>query len=341
MQKKLPARPNLEHLRGQAKALLTSAKSGDPQALAAFAEHHPTAAASPGLSDAQLVVARKHVFASWPKLVHYIEELMAMEGTWAFTKLETDGRPMPEAAFSRSRLILDGDRFRMVSPEATYEGIFDIDVETQPHTIDIDFVEGPEAGNSSYGIYELRDGDLTICLGFTGVARPTEFVTKPGGGHALETLRRTTAGDDPSGSEEVISRAVETADPTGFEVMTLEHEQLEGEWAAISITRDGMELPSHFAQEGRRIGKGTMATVKFGPQVFMQVLTRIDSTKLPIEIDYLHTSGPTEGQLQFGIMRWQDDAVEICFAESGTPRPIDFLSSPGSGHTLSKWRRPS
>src|ERR1019366_833298 len=122
MQKKLPARPNLEHLRGQAKALLASAKAGDSEALATLAEHHPAPAADAfGLSDAQLAVARKHGYASWPRLVHYVEELSAMEGTWAFTSLETDGSPMPSLAFNRSRLIIDGDRFAMASPEATYE----------------------------------------------------------------------------------------------------------------------------------------------------------------------------------------------------------------------------
>ena len=43
-------------------------------------------------------------------------------------------------------MMIDGDRFRMESPEATYEGIFTIDVEADPAQIDIEFVEGPEAG---------------------------------------------------------------------------------------------------------------------------------------------------------------------------------------------------
>ena len=340
MQKKLPARPNLEHLRGQAKALLASAKAGDSEALATLAEHHPAPAADAfGLSDAQLAVARKHGYASWPRLVHYVEELSAMEGTWAFTSLETDGSPMPSLAFNRSRLIIDGDRFAMASPEATYEGIFDVGVEVMPHTIDIDFVAGPEAGNSSYGIYELHGDELTICLGFTGIPRPTEFVTARGGGHALEKLRRTTDPHEGVPIDEPTAATTEPVDRAEFEVMTPEHERLEGEWSAISITKDGIPLPSHFAKEGRRIGDRTLATVKFGPQVFMQALTRIDTTTRPWTIDYLHTTGPTEGLVQCGIFGWHGDHVAICFAEPGAPRPTAFASQPGSGHTLSKWRR--
>lgn len=141
MQKKLPARPNLEHLRGQAKALLTAFKAGDPEAIRDFAAHHldnPTDAV--GLANAQFVVARKSGFSSWPKLVRYVEQLRALGGTWLFTSLEVEGSGLPAPAFSSSRLILNGDRFRMESKEANYEGIFDIHVEVDPHTIDMEFV---------------------------------------------------------------------------------------------------------------------------------------------------------------------------------------------------------
>ena len=341
MEKKLPARPNLEHLRGQAKALLAAAKAGDPQALSTLAEFNPAAPpAGPTLSDAQFAIARKHDFASWPKLVHYVEELTALEGTWAFTSLEVDGSVMPEFAFGRSRLVIDGDRFRMVSPEGTYEGIFDIGIEVKPHAIDIDFVEGPEAGNSSYGIYKLTGDELRICLGFTGVTRPTQFVTSAGGGHALETLRRTADRPSEPAPETKPSRvAAPTVDRAEFSKLTPEHERMQGEWIAVAITNSGMQLPSHFAQQGRRVTDGTRTSVKFGPQSFMEVLTRIDDSRYPIEIDYLNVSGAMEGQVQLGIMRWRDGLLEVCFGGVGLPRPDEFASPPNSGITLSSWRR--
>src|SRR5258708_39667734 len=85
MQKKLPTRPNLKHLRGQAKALLTAFKAGDPQAVRDFTDHHlDHLTDAVGLASAQLVVARKSGFSSWPKLVHYVEQLRALEGMWLF-----------------------------------------------------------------------------------------------------------------------------------------------------------------------------------------------------------------------------------------------------------------
>lgn len=44
MSRHLPARPNLEHLRTQAKALLTKLREGDAQAAQTFAEYLPEAA---------------------------------------------------------------------------------------------------------------------------------------------------------------------------------------------------------------------------------------------------------------------------------------------------------
>ena len=99
---------------------------------------------------------------------------------------------MPAAALQASRLLIDGDRFRTESPEATYEGVFNINVEAQPHEIDIEFVEGPEAGNWNFGIFRLNGDTVEFCLDMNGKPRPTEFCASPGSGHACETLRRTS-----------------------------------------------------------------------------------------------------------------------------------------------------
>lgn len=158
MSPKLPARPNLDHLRRQAKALV--------------AKQRGAAAKTMRLADAQLIVAKETGFADWPALSRHVQQLRALEGRWRFASLEVDGHTMPAAALTESVLLIDGDRFRMESPEATYEGIFNIDVEAAPHHIDIEFVEGPEAGQWSYGIFEFDEDRLTICLGLVGSTLP-------------------------------------------------------------------------------------------------------------------------------------------------------------------------
>ena len=78
-----------------------------------------------------------------------------------------------------SRVLIDGDCFRSETPGHVYEGVFNIDVEADPHGIDIEFVAGPEAGNWNYGIFRLSGDRLQICLDMTGKGRPKAFHTAP------------------------------------------------------------------------------------------------------------------------------------------------------------------
>ena len=207
MEKNLPHRPNLDHLRRQAKSLLADLAAGEPEAVSTIQQHLPAALHLSvdeirqthfRLADAQSAIARKTGFASWPQLARHVEQLRALEGTWSFASLEIDGNTMPVAAMQSSRLLIDGDRFRTESPEAIYEGVFNIDVEAQPHRIDIEFVEGPEAGHWNYGIFRLDNDQLEICLDLNGNPCPNAFRTSPGSGHAYELLTRTSTAR-PSG----------------------------------------------------------------------------------------------------------------------------------------------
>src|SRR5205085_10009869 len=141
----------------------------------------------------------------------------------------------------------DGDRFRTESPEANYDGVFTIDVEATPSRIDIEFVEGPEAGNTAYGIYELDGDRMSLCLGLVGASRPAVFATRPGRGHALECQRRASAerpanvtGGTPAPKETV---AVTREDPSAFDVtMTPLLRRLEGEWIPVNLVLDGKSM---------------------------------------------------------------------------------------------------
>src|SRR5262249_35972900 len=77
----LPARPNLEQLKKQAKSLLDAAKSRDPETLRRFAilpsladkSTSEIASTDLALHDAQSVIAREHGFASWNALREEVE----------------------------------------------------------------------------------------------------------------------------------------------------------------------------------------------------------------------------------------------------------------------------
>jgi ankyrin repeat protein len=81
----LPAHPNLEQYKKQAKDLLKAYRSADVETIRRVKKNHPRfeMLSEPGLfeitkfalADAQLVIAREHGFESWPKFAKHIQEV--------------------------------------------------------------------------------------------------------------------------------------------------------------------------------------------------------------------------------------------------------------------------
>jgi hypothetical protein len=69
----LPERPDAGQLRRMAKELRAAARAGDPGAIQRLRNHVDAHPATVSLSAAQLVVAREHGFASWPRLMEHLE----------------------------------------------------------------------------------------------------------------------------------------------------------------------------------------------------------------------------------------------------------------------------
>lgn len=79
---RLPERPNLDHLKKQAKDLLALYRNGDPAAIARFRDALPPAASKDDatianlglrLHDAQSCVAREYGLLSWADLRSFVE----------------------------------------------------------------------------------------------------------------------------------------------------------------------------------------------------------------------------------------------------------------------------
>ncbi len=357
MKKSLPARPNLDHLRTQAKRLLSDLQQGNEEAARTFLEYLPAAKkmtpaqvqrAGFRLADAQSAIARKSGCAAWPALARHVAQLRALEGEWGFASLEVDGTAMPAGMLGASRLLIDGDRFRTESPEAIYEGVFTIDVEAEPARIDIEFVEGPEAGNWSYGIYMLDEDDLVMCLGLTGAPRPQRFVTAAGSGHALERLRRSSAarpanvnGGRREAAPAKAAAAAAATDEAAFRaVMTPLLKELQGEWAPVTLITNGQPLPAAMLMMGSRTVSGNETKVVFGGQVMVHAKMRLDESRAPVAVDYLNI-GRGARTVSLGILERRDHLVRICMAPPDAPRPGDFSSEKGSGLIFSEWRRAS
>jgi uncharacterized protein (TIGR03067 family) len=351
MNKTLPARPNLDHLRRQAKTLLSAFDRREKAAVSTILKYLPAAKSMTEaevmktpfrLADAQSAIARQNGFAGWPHLARHVEQLRSLEGTWSFSRLEVEGAVMPAAALDASRILIDGDRFRTESPEATYEGIFNINVERTPHEIDIEFVEGPEAGKSNFGIYRLENDQLEICLDLNGNLRPKSFGSAHGSGHAYEVLKRTSharpenvKGGTPA-SGETPPAAIDAA---GFEFVDSPlAKRLQGKWTAVKIIRDGQELPKMMLRTVLRVATKNEIKISFGGQVMINALVRLNEGTDPVEIDYVNIAGACQGTVQHGLLQWIGDEPCFCMAAPGQPRPQDFTCLPGSQRTVSQWR---
>src|SRR5215469_5276228 len=76
MSRHLPAKPNLEHLKKQAKDLLNQFRQQKPEAVALFRSFASSSTPDNAkLADAQHLVARDYGFVSWSKLKEHVEFL--------------------------------------------------------------------------------------------------------------------------------------------------------------------------------------------------------------------------------------------------------------------------
>ena len=76
MSRELPVKPNLEHLKNQARQLLRDFQQGDAAAKERFAAVSMRSPAGPKLADALHAIAGEYGFTSWPRLKEHVETLL-------------------------------------------------------------------------------------------------------------------------------------------------------------------------------------------------------------------------------------------------------------------------
>lgn len=272
-----------------------------------------------------------------------------LEGTWNVTALETEGNAIPAAMIGKSQIIVSGDRFTTVAMGASYGGVLRVDESVTPHTLDLMFDEGPSAGGASLAIYKMKGDSWTICLGFAGSKRPTEFKTTAGSEHALETLTREsvayvskaqsrTAKTGASGA----SASTTNSNIAIAEVASKYPEEpnaLSGEWSAQAIVMGGQPLPAEYLKGGRRTATGSELKVTMAGQVQLHTGFVVDPKQLTKRIDYCDVKNPEWGFTQFGIYELQGDLLKVCMGGKGKPRPTTLESVKGDGRTLSIWKK--
>ena len=351
--KKLPARPNLDHLRRQAKVLLAQLNDGEPPAVQAFVDHLPearrmTAAAARAagfrLADAQWWSRVEPALRAGRRCRVTCRSCAASKASGVSPACKWTARPCPARCCRIPGCSSTAIGFAPSLRRRTTKACSRSTSKPLRAQIDIEFVEGPEAGNTCYGIYELNGDRMTLCLGLAGASRPAGFVTTRGSGHALETLRRASAerpanvtGGTPPPAPSGPPATRE--DPSAFDVpMTPLLRRMEGEWIPVLLVRDGKAMPAQWLSFGSRTTVGNEIKVVFGGQVMVHAKVRVDEAASPIAIDYLNLDGKQAGTVSRGIMEWVGEEVRILMPASGQPRPADFSVELAAG-TLSQWRR--
>jgi uncharacterized protein (TIGR03067 family) len=76
-----------------------------------------------------------------------------------------------------------------------------------------------------------------------------------------------------------------------------------------------------------------------GGRLWFKAKFTVDPTKQPKTIDYEILEGSAKGKFQHGIYELFGDRARFCMSEPDKPRPTEFKSTPGSGWTLSEWKR--
>jgi uncharacterized protein (TIGR03067 family) len=115
--------------------------------------------------------------------------------------------------------------------------------------------------------------------------------------------------------------------------------KMQGDWVVVTMEADGMKIPDDDAQALFRTVKGNEYTVSRYRRVIGKGTIKLDATRKPRTIDALPAGAAREAKPIVGIYEFDGDKLKLCFAPAGKDRPTEFLTTEGSGHTLTVWQR--
>ena len=116
-------------------------------------------------------------------------------------------------------------------------------------------------------------------------------------------------------------------------------DKLRGTWLTVSLIHDGKTVISEKdpPREGpvtKLAYEGSKWKVIVGDKTVATGIIKIDATKSPKEIDVLDESGTVNEKTKRAIYELDGDTYKYCIAPAGKPRPTEFVSKEGSGHSL-------
>jgi uncharacterized protein (TIGR03067 family) len=122
------------------------------------------------------------------------KELEPFQGMWSVEAITRNGVAVPEDQAQRLILVVNGNE-RLVKDgnEVKSKGTYTVDATKTPKQMDVTVADGPLAGKTLRGIYELKDNTFTLCLTLDGDNRPDDFTCKEGSNRLLQVFQKSTA----------------------------------------------------------------------------------------------------------------------------------------------------
>jgi uncharacterized protein (TIGR03067 family) len=250
------------------------------------------------------------------------KEHARLAGVWSFAIVEVEGKKQPEVPFTTNKMILtkDGNYAVIQGPRVT-RGTLKLDPTKDPKHYDPSIMTGRLKGLTVPGIYELDGDTLTICLPLRSKERPAVLASKPGNGLMLQVFKR---------EKQSVQEAL-------VEAGRLE---LAGTWEAVSYSLDGNKASDEDMKKIKLLIDAEGKTTAFREgKSFIASTTKLDPSANPMTIDMTYTEGDIKGRTAPGIYKIEGDLLTICRSAPDKPRPTEFASQPGSGHTLMTYKR--
>lgn len=240
----------------------------------------------------------------------------SLDGPWVIVSKTDQGQPAKDHDLGRYTFM--GNRGTVAGTVAggRFQKKFTLKLDASKSPKQIDFVY-PGATYPELGIYDIKDGQLTICVRDANLAlgRPTELTSSNGSGLTLMVLKR------PADST--------SAPPTAHSTDAGNSSSLDGKWAAVSNLEDGQQASNalRYKFNGNNLIANRLACS-----------IKLDPSKSPKQIDIFYVANlpPT-----LGIYEIKDGTLTLCTRDSHKElgRPTEFASKPKSGITLTVFER--
>jgi RNA polymerase sigma factor (sigma-70 family) len=115
-------------------------------------------------------------------------------------------------------------------------------------------------------------------------------------------------------------------------------QRLRGVWKLVSMVNDGKDAPDDQVRNVRLELTDTEFRSECAGPLFRESTYTIDPTGDPRRLDFTNEGNAVPHVCQ-GIYRFEGEQLALCYPRSGAERPARFESEPGSGLTLTLWKR--